>query len=116
MHHLIRYLPDVHSRLLMIGYQAAGTIGRRLYEGAQKVRIFGEDVDVRAQVSAIGAFSAHADMNKLTTWLQPQDGKIPQKIFLVHGDPEAKEIFATHLRHHLRTEVIIPAYQSSHGF
>lgn len=114
MHHLIRYLPDKHNRLLIIGYQAQGTIGRRLYEGAKKVRIFGEDVEVHAQVSAIGAFSAHADMNKLTTWLHPEDGKIPQKIFLVHGDPEAKEVFATHLRHRLRTEVIIPEYQGSH--
>ncbi|TAL50433.1 MBL fold metallo-hydrolase [Patescibacteria group bacterium] len=114
MHHLIRYLPYKQNRLLIIGYQAQGTIGRRLYEGAKSVRIFGEDVDVHAQVSAIGAFSAHADMNKLTRWLRPEDGEIPQKIFLVHGDPEAKEVFATHLRHQLQTEVIVPEYQSSH--
>ena len=114
MHHLIRYLPNKNSRLLIIGYQAQGTIGRRLYEGAKKVRIFGEDVEVRAQVSAIGAFSAHADMNKLTRWLRPQDGKIPRQIFLVHGDPEAKEVFATHLRHKLATEVVVPSYQSIH--
>lgn len=114
MHHLIRYLPDKNSRLLIIGYQAVGTIGRRLYEGAKKVRIFGEDVDVHAHVSAIGAFSAHADRNKLTRWLHPEDGKIPKKIFLVHGDPEAKEVFATHLRHQLGTEVIVPEYQSEH--
>lgn len=114
MHHLIRYLPDKNSRLLIIGYQAQGTIGRRLYEGVKKVRIFGEDVDVRARVSAIGAFSAHADMNKLTRWLRPEDGNIPEKIFLVHGDPEAKEVFATHLRHELRTEVVVPEFQSEH--
>jgi len=71
-------------------------------------------VQVRAQISAIGAFSAHADMNKLTRWLRPEDGKIPQKIFLVHGDPEAKEVFATHLRHKLQTDVIVPEYQSVH--
>ena len=114
MHHLIRYLPDPHSHLLIIGYQAAGTVGRKLYEGAKKVRIFGEDVEVRAQISAIGAFSAHADMNMLTRWLHPEDGMIPKKIFLVHGDPEAKEVFATHLRHELRTDVIVPEYQSVH--
>ncbi len=114
MHHLIRYLPDKNNRLLIIGYQAQGTIGRRLYEGAKKVRIFGEDVNVHAKVSAIGAFSAHADMNMLTRWLHPEDGTIPQKIFLVHGDPEAKEVFATHLRHQLQTDVIVPEYQSSH--
>ena len=114
MHHLIRYLPGKNNRLLIIGYQAQGTTGRKLYEGAKKVRIFGEDVEVHAQVSAIGAFSAHADMNKLTRWLKPEDGKIPKKIFLVHGDPEAKEVFDTHLRHKLKTEVIVPEYQSSH--
>jgi metallo-beta-lactamase family protein len=114
MHHLIRYLPGKNNRLLIIGYQAAGTTGRKLYEGAKKVRIFGEDVQVHAQVSAIGAFSAHADMNKLTRWLHPEDGKIPKKIFLVHGDHEAKEVFATHLRHELRTDVVVPEYQSVH--
>jgi metallo-beta-lactamase family protein len=114
MHHLRRYLPDHKNRLLIIGYQAHGTLGRRLYEGAKSVKIFGEEVRVRAQVSAIGAFSAHGDMNKLTRWLKPEDGKVPSKIFLVHGDPEAKEVFATHLRHALGTEVVIPEYQSHH--
>ncbi|MFA4845307.1 MAG: MBL fold metallo-hydrolase [Patescibacteria group bacterium] len=114
MHHLRRYLPDHKNRVLIIGYQAKGTLGRRIYEGAKSVKIFGDEVKVRAQVSAIGAFSAHGDMNKLTRWLTPEDGKIPAKIFLVHGDPEAKEVFATHLRHKLGTEVVIPEYQSIH--
>ena len=96
--------------LLIIGYQAKGTLGRKIYEGAKKVVIFGEEVSVRADVKAIGAFSAHGDMDKLTKWIQPTDGKIPEKVILVHGDPEAKELFATHLRHHLRTEVLIPGF------
>lgn len=111
MHHLIRYLPDPKTILLIIGYQAKGTLGRKIYEGASKVVIFGEEVRVNAQTIAIGAFSAHGDMNKLTRWLHPDDGEIPKKIFLVHGDIEAKEVFATHLRHELRTEVVIPEYQ-----
>lgn len=114
MHHLIRYLPDPHSTLLIIGYQAHGTLGRRLYEGAKRVHIYGVEVRVEAHVAAIGAFSAHGDMNKLTRWLHPEDGVMPKKIFLVHGDPEAKEVFATHLRHELRTEVVIPEFQSVH--
>jgi len=114
MHHLIRYLPDSKNHLLIIGYQARGTIGRQLYEGAKMVHIYGEEVLVRAKISAIGAFSAHGDTDKLTRWLQPEDGKIPEKIFLVHGDPESKEVFATHVRHTLGTEVIIPEYQSTH--
>jgi len=86
MHHLIRYLPDPKNQVLIIGYQAKGTLGRKIYEGQKKVKIFREEVKVNAKISAIGAFSAHADMNKLTKWLQPEDGKIPEKIFLVHGD------------------------------
>lgn len=111
MHHLIRYLPLSTTTILIIGYQAAGTVGRKIYEGAKKVFIYGKPVKVAAQTDAIGAFSAHGDMNKLTRWLHPEDGKIPVKIFLTHGDPEAKEVFATHLRHELKTEVVIPEYQ-----
>jgi metallo-beta-lactamase family protein len=111
MHHLARYLPDPHSTLLIIGYQAHGTVGRALYEGAREVTIFRQRVSVRADIRAIGAFSAHGDMNKLTRWLHPEDGEVPKKIFLVHGDPEAKEVFATHLRHEFQTEVLIPVSQ-----
>lgn len=114
MHHLIQYLPDEKNHVLIIGYQAHGTTGRKIYEGAKKVRIFRQDVDVRAHVSAIGAFSAHGDMNKLTRWLTPKDGKVPGKIFLVHGDAESKEVFATHLRHSLGTDVIVPEFKSEH--
>ncbi|NQV90009.1 MBL fold metallo-hydrolase [Candidatus Uhrbacteria bacterium] len=114
MHHLIRYLPDKNNHLLIIGYQARGTIGRKLFDGAKKVRIYGTEVDVHAKMSAIGAFSAHGDMDKLTRWITPVDGKIPEKIFLVHGDPESKEPFAKHLRETLKTEVLIPDYQSEH--
>lgn len=114
MHHLSRYLPNSSTTILVIGYQANGTIGRKIYEGAKHVKIFGQRVDVRAHVEAIGAFSAHGDMNKLTRWLQPEDKQIPKQIFLVHGDPEAKEVFATHLRHELKTEVVIPEPHSVH--
>lgn len=113
LHHLIRVLPDAKSTLLIIGYQAAGTLGRTLYEGAHEVTIFGQPVKVNAKITAIGAFSAHGDQNKLTRWLHPTDGQIPKEIFLVHGDPESKAQFATHLRHELRTEVVIPAFRSS---
>ena len=110
MHHLKRYLQDEKSQLLIIGYQVAGTLGRRLYEGAKQVRIYGDEVPVHAQVDAIGSFSAHADQEKLTRWLQPEDKKIPEKIILVHGDLAVQEVFATHLRHHLKTEVLIPEF------
>lgn len=111
MHHLIRYLGDSRNQLLIIGYQAHGTIGRQLFEGAKKVRIYGKEVDVHAQISAIGAFSAHGDMDKLTEWIMPEDGKIPSKVFLVHGDPDSKEAFAEHLRETLGTQIVVPGWQ-----
>jgi len=113
MHHLMRYLPDPNSTLLIIGYQGRGTLGRRIYEGAKSVRIYGQDTPVRAKVMAIGAFSAHGDMHKLTRWLRPEEGAIP-RVYLVHGDPEAKEVFATHLRHELQADVTIPEAGSVH--
>lgn len=111
MHHLRRYLSDSKNRLLIIGYQATGTLGRRIYEGAKSVKIFRDSIDVRAKVTAIGAFSAHGDQDKLTRWLQPEDGQLPKKIFLVHGDHEVKEVFATHLRHNLGADIVIPEYK-----
>jgi metallo-beta-lactamase family protein len=108
MHHLQRYLPNEKNQLFIIGYQSEGTLGRRLYEGAKQVRVYGQDVEVRASVKAAGTFSSHADQTKLTNWLTPKEGLIPQKIILVHGDAAVQEVFATHLRHHLRTEVVIP--------
>lgn len=114
MHHLIRYLPDPNTIVLIIGYQAQGTLGRRIYAGAKEVQIFGQQVEVRAKTMAIGAFSAHADKHKLMRWLKPQDGQMPKHIFLTHGDPEAKEVFATYLRDELGTNVVIPAFQSTH--
>ncbi|MDP2710760.1 MAG: MBL fold metallo-hydrolase, partial [Solirubrobacteraceae bacterium] len=110
MHHLLKYLSDPATTILIIGYQGKGTLGRAIYEGAKKVKIFREIVPVKAQVQAIGAFSAHGDMDKLTRWLRPENGKIPSHVFLSHGDPEAKEVFAVHVRHELRTEVTIPTY------
>lgn len=113
LHHLTRYLPDPKSTLLIIGYQAQGTLGRLLYEGAKEVKIYHERVPVRCQMMAIGAFSAHGDQAKLTRWLHPTDGTAPKKIFLVHGDPETKEVFATHLREALKTDVVIPQYHEA---
>ena len=114
MHHLIRYLPNPKNTLLIIGYQAQGTLGRRIFNGAKTVQIFRQTVQVKAEIQAIGAFSAHADQYMLTKWLHPEDGHIPKEIFLVHGDSDTKDIFAEHLRENLKTKIVIPEYQSSH--
>jgi len=116
MHHLKRYLQSADNHLLIIGYQVQGTLGRRLFDGTKKVRIYGKNVRVQAHVSAIGSFSAHGDQRQLTKWLQPEQGGMPKKIFLVHGDEEVKDKFAAHLHRELeaQTEIIIPEFNSVH--
>lgn len=109
MHHLMRVLPDKNSMVLIIGYQARGSLGRAIYEGAKKVRVYGQELKVRAKIEAIGAFSAHGDQAKLTRWLKPEEGEV-SRIFLVHGDPDAQDVFATHVRHELKAEVVVPEF------
>lgn len=111
LHHLKRYLPDKKSGVLIIGYQAQGTMGRRIKEGATSVKIHRRDVEVKATVKAIGSFSAHGDRNKLRRWLKPKNGRV-EKIFLVHGDPAVKPEFKAFLEKELDSEIIIPGYRA----
>ncbi|MDO8499459.1 MAG: MBL fold metallo-hydrolase [bacterium] len=96
-HHAMRYLPDKNSTLLIVGYQARGTVGRQILEGASEVNIFGERIPVRCQVRPIGALSAHADQIKLANWAK-SSGHFPKKIFLNHGEPDAAGALAEKLR------------------
>ncbi|MDO8601656.1 MAG: MBL fold metallo-hydrolase [bacterium] len=88
LHHEKRYLPDPRSALLIFGYQSQGSLGRRILDGAQSVRILGEDVSVRAKIKAIGAYSAHADQKQLLEWLMQFKGSVKQ-VYLVHAEPAA---------------------------
>ncbi|MFH1767268.1 MAG: MBL fold metallo-hydrolase [Patescibacteria group bacterium] len=115
LHHLKRYLNDEKSGLLIIGYQAEGTLGRRIFDGASKVMIYGDEVDVRASVEAIGAFSAHGDRNKLARWLVPKSGEV-KKIFLVHGEEVVKVDFKSFLQDKVSSEVIIPKFAENFEF
>jgi len=104
VHHLRHHLPDPASTLLIVGYQAHGTLGRRLYEGAKKVKIFGKQVKVNATVKAIGALSAHGDQPKLLSWIA-SGGGVPKQVFCVHGEEHA----ATELAHRMRDKYKIEA-------
>lgn len=84
-HHLIRYLPETNTTLLIIGFLVEGSIGRRILDGARRVKIFSENVSVKAQVIAIGGFSAHADQPKLLNWLDKIKRK-PSEIIITHGE------------------------------
>lgn len=106
-HHLRRYLPDPNSTILIVGYQARGTLGRRLLDGQTEITIFGKPVTVRAQIEKIGGYSAHADQTNLLAWARGAGGPLP-RICLVHGDPDAQDQLAEQLRATLQTEVVIP--------
>jgi metallo-beta-lactamase family protein len=105
LHHAKRYLPDPKSSLIIVGYQARGTLGRKLYEGAETVNIHGDKIPVRAHVRAIGALSAHGDQKKLMSWIRNAQGR-PQKVYFVHGEPHA----STELAHRVRDALSIQTY------
>ena len=87
LHHLARRLPDEKTTVIVAGFQAKGTRGRRLLERAETIRIHGRDIPVRAAVRQIDAFSGHADRAELGRWLAGMPR--PEKVFLVHGEPAA---------------------------
>jgi len=88
LHHEIRYLPDPKSTILFIGYQAVGSLGRQIMDGAQEVKIMGEVVPVRCKKVVIPGYSAHADQPRLLEWLYPMRTTL-KKVFLVHGEKES---------------------------
>jgi metallo-beta-lactamase family protein len=87
-HHLLDNLPRTDSTLLFVGFQAAGTLGRTILEGARRVRISGEDVNVRLQVRQIDSYSAHADKDELIAWARGRK-PIAGSLFLMHGEASA---------------------------
>jgi len=88
-HHLIHSIEDPSSTVLIVGYMAEGTLGRRLRDGAKEVRIHGDWFKVRATVAALDAFSAHADWKETLDWLKGTDLGRVRKVFLVHGEKGA---------------------------
>jgi len=106
-HHLKHRLPNPHTTVLIIGFQAAGTLGRRIVDGAQTVRIFGEEIPVRAKIVTLGGFSAHADQSALLAWLKALH-KAPDRLFLVHGEVAVATAFAAAIDAQLRWPTRIP--------
>ena len=108
-HHLRQRLPNPHSTVLFIGFQAAGTLGRRLVDRAPSVRIFGEDVPVRAEIATLGGFSAHADQSALLAWLG-HFTRTPARLFLVHGEPDVMRAFAVRIEQRYDIHPQVPAH------
>ncbi len=113
-HHLRHNLPRRECGVLISGFQAQGTLGRRLVDGAKRVRLFGEDIPVRAEVHSIGGLSAHADQAALLDWAG-HFRRPPALTFVVHGEPEAAQVLADRLRQKPGWRVTIPEHgQTAH--
>ncbi len=108
-HHLKHNLWRPESTILFVGYQAEGTLGRRLLDGARQIKLFGEDIAVRASIASIRGFSAHADRDELLKWVGKFKRK-PSQIILVHGEDEALESMAALLKEQIQVDVYIPSY------
>ena len=97
LHHLRRLLPDPKNLLVLVGYQAAGTRGRALQDGAKVLKMHGEYIPVRAQFVSLDTLSAHADRNELLRWLHSAPAN-PRTIFLTHGEPASAQALAGRMR------------------
>jgi metallo-beta-lactamase family protein len=112
MHHARRVLPDERATVVFVGYQAAGTTGRRIVDGEREVRIMKGWVPVRCKVVRIGGLSAHADWQEVLRWLAPMPSA-PRRSFTTHGEPEAAEAMAGHIRERFGWRVDAPGYGES---
>jgi metallo-beta-lactamase family protein len=107
-HHLRHNLGRPECAIVIIGFQAEGTLGRRLVDGDKHVRLFGEEHAVRASVHTIGGLSAHADRDALLAWLRGFDTP-PQRCFVVHGEAATACGFADRIADELGWSVEAPA-------
>ncbi len=107
-HHLIYNVEREESAVLFTGFQAKGTLGRRIVDGAQTVRIYGRELAVRASVHTLGGLSAHADRDALLAWLGHFE-QAPKHVFIVHGEAQTAEAFAATIRGTLHWPALAPA-------
>ncbi len=109
MHHAQRILPDERATILFVGYQAAGTTGRRIVNGEREVKIMGRFTPVRCHIERIGGFSAHADWQEVLRWLEGMPSA-PRRSFTTHGEPEAASAMAGHIRDRFGWQAEAPEY------
>jgi len=110
LHHALRLVSDPEATIVFVGYQAAGTTGRRILDGEPEVKILGQWVPVRCRTAKIGGFSAHADWSEVLRWLQGMPGGGPRQTFLTHGEPEAANAMAEHIKEKFGWNVHVPQY------
>jgi metallo-beta-lactamase family protein len=108
LHHLQHGIEDPRNTVLITGFQAADTLGRKLVEKWTEVRIFGEPVRVRAEISSLDELSGHADQAELLAWIEPLVPSL-RGVFLVHGEPDQSQTLAKLLKSQYGLEAAIPA-------
>ena len=109
LHHAIRLVPDPNATLVFVGFQAAGTLGRRIQDGEPEVKIMKQMVPVRCRIERIGGFSAHADWKEILKWLEGMSAP-PRRTFLTHGEPHAAEAMAGHINERFGWVTEVPEY------
>jgi metallo-beta-lactamase family protein len=107
LHHLKNNIGDPRNTIMLTGYQAEYTLGRKIEEQRSEVPIFGELMPLRAEVEKLDALSGHADREEMLAWMKPIAGGL-KKVFLVHGEPEQQGAFVTAIRERYGLEVIAP--------
>jgi metallo-beta-lactamase family protein len=109
LHHALRLLPDENATVVFVGYQAAGTLGRRVADGEKQVKVFGQWLPVRCQIEKIGGFSAHADWKEVIRWLEGLPSA-PKRVFVTHGEPDAAQAMAGHISERFGWPIEVPQY------
>lgn len=112
LHHLRAYASDARNAIVLTGFQAGGTRGWRLAKGERSIRIFGEDVPVRAEVVQLESMSAHADSQEVLTWMS-QAHVPPQMTYITHGEPEASDALRLEAHRRLGWRVRVPSYRET---
>ncbi|MCT9868217.1 MBL fold metallo-hydrolase RNA specificity domain-containing protein [Paenarthrobacter aurescens] len=112
LHHLEAYGSDPRNAVILSGYQAAGTRGAALAAGSRELRVYGQDVRIRAEVVQLEGFSAHADSDAIIRWMRSAPTS-PRMTYITHGEPEASEALRLRIKHELGWNARVPEYQET---
>lgn len=109
LHHLLAFGGDPRNAIVLCGFQAGGTRGAALAAGERSVRVYGQDVEINAEVVQLQAASSHADADELIEWLRASPGA-PREVFLTHGEPDASDALRRRIEHELGWPASVPEY------
>jgi metallo-beta-lactamase family protein len=109
LHHALRILPNENATIIFVGYQAAGTTGRRIQDGEREVRIMKNWIPVNCHIEMVEGFSAHADWQGVLRWLSSLETP-PAMVFTTHGEPASAQAMAMHIRERFSWNVMVPQY------